>query len=314
MSQKLSIGIDVGGTNTKIAVVTADGNIIQKISVPTLTGKKADVLIDCLIQNTKQLINVSGLSQHDIHSVGLGIPGTVNVEKGAVVYAPNIFLKNVEIINRLKKSLQKRIFISQDSRASAWAEYLIGVKKQYSNIVSITLGTGIGCGMIIDGKIFTGALNTAGEFGHQIIDVNGRNCHCGKRGCLETLIGGPAILKEALSVKKLKKKLNADGSGASVSRVYDLALKGDKDALLITKYVVRYLAQGLVNLINIISPQFISISGGISGAGDKLLLNPLKKQVKELAYGPVSNKIKIVKSTLGPDAPVIGAALMYQCI
>jgi len=312
MLEKLNIGVDVGGTNIKFGVVSASGKLLFKSSVCTDTAGSDKEMLSTIADNVKQVIKKAGLSLRDVNSVGIGFPGTVDSKKGMVVYAPNIYWKNVQVTSIIKQNIRKDIFIAQDSRAAAWGEFLVGSGVGYSDIVSITLGTGIGCGMIINGNIYNGGLNTAGELGHQVIRENDDPCTCGRKGCLETLVGAPAIIKSALKNKTLAKKLALKGQSVSVADIYGLAEKGDEEAIDVTGKVVAYLATGLVNMINIISPQVICISGGISNAKDRLLLAPLRKTIQQNAYKPVAKKIKIVKSVLGSDAPLVGAALLYK--
>jgi glucokinase len=312
MLEKLNIGVDVGGTNIKFGVVSASGTLLFKSSVCTHPAGGGKEILTTITDNVKQIIKNAGLSLSDVNSVGIGFPGTVDSKKGMVVYAPNIYWKNVAVTRSVKQNIRKDIFIAQDSRAAAWGEFLVGSGVGYSDIVSITLGTGIGCGMIINGTIYNGGLNTAGEFGHQLIRKNDNPCTCGRKGCLETLVGAPAIIKSALKSKTLAKKIGLKDGSASVLDIYGLAAEGDKEAIAVTGKVVEYLAAGLVNMINIVSPQVICISGGISNAKDKLLLTPLRRTIQQNVYKPVARKVKIVKSVLGSDAPLIGAALLYK--
>ncbi|HMR85347.1 MAG TPA: ROK family protein [Niabella sp.] len=312
MLGKLNIGVDVGGTNIKFGIVSASGKILLKSSVCTNPVGGGKEILTTITNNVKQIIKNAGLSLNDVNSVGIGFPGTVDHKKGMVVYAPNIYWKDVAVTRSVKQNIRKDIFIAQDSRAAAWGEFLVGSGVGYSDIVSITLGTGIGCGMIINGNIYNGGLNTAGEFGHQVIRENDNPCTCGRKGCLETLIGAPAIIKSALKSKTLAKKIGLKDRPVSVSDIYGLAAEGDKEAIEVTGKVVEYLAAGLVNMINIVSPQVICISGGISNAKDKLLLTPLRKAIQHNVYKPVARKVKIVKSVLGSDAPLVGAALLYK--
>ena len=240
-----------------------------------------------------------------VRSIGIGFPGTVESSKGMVVFAPNIFFENVDVRTKIAQSFNCPVYLGQDSRAAAWAEYCVGAGANYNNIAAITIGTGIGCGLVIDGKIFHGGYNTAGEFGHQLIDPDGYPCNCGRKGCLETFSGGLAILREG---KKLDESLNIQ----TVKDVYDLAEQGHKGALAITGRVVINLGIGLVNLINLMSLEMITLSGGISNAPDNLLFDPLRKFVKEHAYSAVAKKVKIVHSPLGDNAGLIGAALLDE--
>ena len=302
---KINIGVDVGGTTIHIGVVTEDGQIIEKITAKTITGQGSEIIIDSIIDGINVLLRKMNLETDSIRSIGIGFPGTVESSKGIVVFAPNIFFENVDVRTKITQSFNCPVYLGQDSRAAAWAEYCVGAAVNCNNIAAITIGTGIGCGLVIDGKIFHGGYNTAGEFGHQLIDPDGYPCNCGRKGCLETVSGGLAILREG---KKLHESLNVQ----TVKDVYDLAGQGHKGALNITDRVVINLGIGMVNLINLMSLEMITLSGGISNAPDNLLFDPLRKFVEEHAYSAVAKKVKIVHSPLGDNAGLIGAALLDE--
>ena len=302
---KISIGVDVGGTTIHTGVVADDGQILEKVTAKTIVGQGSEIIIDTIIDTISILLQKVNLSSDTIKSIGIGFPGTVESSKGTVVFAPNIFFENVDVRTKIARFFNCPVYLGQDSRAAAWAEYCVGAGSDYNNIAAITIGTGIGCGLVIDGKIFHGGYNTAGEFGHQLIDPNGHPCNCGRRGCLETFSGGLAILREG---KKLETSLNVQ----SVKDVYDLAEQKHLGALDIADMVVRNLGIGLVNLINLMSLEMITLSGGISNAPDSLLFDPLRKFVEENAYSAVAKKVKIVHSPLGDNAGLIGAALLDE--
>ena len=301
----INIGVDVGGTTINVGVVSNYGHIIEKVTVQTKEGYSSEVIIDLIIENINILLRRLNLTPENISSIGLGFPGTVESSKGIVVFAPNLFLENVDVRSKIADTFNCPIFLGQDSRAAAWGECCVGAGLNYNNIATIIIGTGIGCGLIIDGKIFHGAYNTAGEFGHQLINPNGYKCNCGRKGCLETFCGGLSILRAG---KKTFKNLNIQ----TVKDVYDLAESGNEEALKITNEVVHYLGIGIVNLINLISLELISISGEISNAPDRLLIDPLRKFVEEHSYSTVAKKVMIVHSPLGDNAALIGAALLDE--
>ena len=303
--KKINVGVDVGGTTIHTGVVTDDGQIIKKITAKTIVDQGSEIIIDTIIDNINALLGEMSLAADTIGSIGIGFPGTVESSKGIVVFAPNIFFENVDVRSKIAKSFNCPVYLGQDSRAAAWAEYCVGAGVNCNNLAAITIGTGIGCGLIIEGKIFHGGYNTAGEFGHQLISPNGYPCNCGRNGCLETFSGGLAILREG---KKLDKGLQVQ----NVKDVYDLALQGHLGALDITDMVVVNLGIGMVNLINLMSLEMITISGGISNAPDSLLFDPLRKFVEEHAYSAVAKRVKIEHSPLGDNAGLIGAALLDE--
>jgi glucokinase len=311
--KKISMGVDVGGTNIKFGITDEDGNVLSRYRIRTETGEGSDGIIDSITENMGVALSQAGLKLSDIGSLGLGVPGTTDSKNGVVVFAPNLFWKNVEIVRRIRQVYDIPVYVAQDTRASAWAEYLVGAAKGLTSVASITLGTGIGCGIVIDGRIYHGGLNTAGEFGHQIVEVNGNPCNCGRFGCLEAHAAGLAIVRAAKKgIGNISDLLKKKAEDISVDDVYRLAQQGNARALEITKDVVKYVGIGLVNLININSHQLVSISGGISNAPDELLFRPLVEFVRARVYETISTTVIICKSPLGDDAPMIGAALLYR--
>lgn len=310
IKKKISIGVDIGGTTISTGILNDVGNIIYKNSFKTEPDGGSAKIIGTVISNIRSSLDAINVSVTDIKSIGIGVPGTADTKKGVVVFAPNLFWTNVSLSGIIKDAFKVPVFISQDSRAAAWAEFIVGSGKGYKNIASVTLGTGIGCGMILDGKLFHGGLNTAGELGHTIVELNGNKCNCGKIGCLEAHSAGLAIVREGKKIPRIEKLINKNPGELSVKDVYSLAESGNPDARYITDSVVSYLGIAFVNLINVNSLEVISISGGISNAPDNLLIDPLRKFIKERAYSAAADKVKLVKSSLGDNAPMIGAALL----
>lgn len=309
MTQRaLNIGVDIGGTNIKLGVIDADGRILHRTKTPTAPERGSDAIVASILSAIDALLRNASLRPEDCASIGVGVPGTADASTGTVVYAPNLFWRNVPIVPAMQARLPLPICIAQDTRAAAWAEFLVGTARGRRGIAAVTLGTGIGCGMVLDGRIFHGALNTAGEFGHQIVAIDGEACNCGRTGCLEAHAGGLAIVREAK--KRIPELL--DKSDIGVDDVYHLAQQGNPQARQIAEEVVRFIGIGLVNLINLNSLEMICLSGGISNAPRGLLLDPLIAFVRARCYQAVSEKVQIVRSSLGEDAPLIGASLLHR--
>lgn len=309
----LSVGVDIGGTNIKFGIVDEAGRIVCQKKTATDPHRGSSAMISSIVQEIGEMLRERQIARHDLISIGLGVPGTADSAKGVVVYAPNLFWRNVEIASAIHAVFGLPVFIAQDTRAAAWAEYIVGAGQGMRGIAAVTLGTGIGCGMVIDGRIFNGALNTAGEFGHQIVELDGEPCNCGRRGCLEAHAGGLAIVREARKrIAGIGELLHKDLSSITVSDVYHLAQQGNPQAQELTACVVRYIGIGLVNLVNLNSLELICISGGISNAPAELLLDPLIAFVRNRAYEAVSEKVRICRSALGENAPLIGAALLHR--
>lgn len=311
--QRFSVGVDIGGTNIKFGIVDEDGRILHQKKTETNPQRGSDAIVASITEGIEGLLRTASLKPSDVASIGLGVPGTADQATGMVVYAPNLFWRNVAVVAAIEPVFQVPVFIAQDTRAAAWAEYRVGSAKGSRGVAAVTLGTGVGCGMVLDGRVFHGALNTAGEFGHQIVEIDGEACNCGRRGCLEAHAGGLAIVREAKKrIADLDALLGKDSSGVTVSDVFWLAQQGNAAARALTDSVVRYIGIGLVNLINLTGVEAICISGGISNAPTELLIDPLTAFVKSRAYESAAEKVKLCRSSLGEDAPLIGAALLYR--
>ena len=309
----LSIGVDLGGTNIKFGLIDATGEVVLRAKEKTGASRGDAAVVESIINGIDALLMKSRVRVEDLTSIGLGVPGTVNPGTGVVVFAPNLNWRDFELVKYLQQAFDVPFCISQDTRAAAWSEFLVGAGKGSSGVASLTLGTGIGCGMILNGSIFHGALSTAGEFGHMIVELNGRPCNCGRTGCLEAYAGGLAIVRDAKkSIDDISLLVQKDTSDIGAEDVFRLAFKGNVQAREITDRAVKCLGVGLVNLINLNSVEVVSLSGGISNAPDDLLLIPLMKCVQMHAYEVAANSVRVCKSALGEDAPMIGAGLLYR--
>jgi glucokinase len=311
--KRFNIGVDLGGTNVKFGISDEYGNIISRRKIRTAVEAGPDGIIKTIAENLPPLVAGAGARMSEINSLGIGIPGTTDSRNGTVVFAPNLHWENVQIVEAIRRACDVPVYIAQDTRAAAWGEYLAGAGKGLSSVATITLGTGTGCGMVIEGKIYNGAFNTAGEFGHQIVEVAGNKCNCGRMGCLEAYAGGLAIVREAKAkIADLSSLLRKSQENVSAKDIFDLAKQGNSEARRISDNVVKYVGIGLVSLVNLIGPELVSISGGISDAPPELLLNPLVEFVQRNAYSGISNKVRICKSPLSDDAPLIGASLLHR--
>jgi len=305
-----NIGVDIGGTNIKLGIVDSTGRILHQRRIPTSPDRGSEAILAAIVDEIAALLASANLRRGDLTSIGVGVPGTADIATGTVVFAPNIFWKDVPVAPALQSALALPVYVTQDTRAAAWAEVRVGTAQGLDSIAAVTLGTGIGCGLILDGRIFHGALNTAGEFGHQIVNLDGEPCNCGRHGCLEAHAGGLAIVREA---RRRIPELAAQPTVA-VDDVYRLAQQGHPEARRIADEVVRAIGVGLVNLVNLTSLQMVCLSGGISNAPRDLLLDPLIHFVRTRAYQGVSAKVQIVRSVLGEDASLIGASLLQGAV
>jgi glucokinase len=311
MEKDISVGIDIGGTKVHIGLVTGSGKVIVDERLPVQNDLRAEVLIETICRHLDGLVETNQSKKSDILSFGVGVPGTADIKTGNVEYCPNLGWEDISAGAIFEKYLGRDVIVSQDSRCAAWAEYLLGAGRKYRSMICITLGTGIGSGIIVDGRIFHGAMNTAGEIGHCVFEKDGRPCNCGRRGCLERYCSGTGIIKRALEA--FPEKLASLPHKSET--VFQLAYAGDRDALTLIRGVVEDLAIGIANAVSILSPEAVIISGGLCDH-DELIVKPLEQLVNQYGYHSWSRKklLKIEKAQAGSDAPMIGAALLYKAI
>jgi len=295
-----AIGIDFGATFIKIGLINDKGKVYFRRKINTPVSADKSFLIAVIVDNVKDIIKKSGKS---VSGVGIGVPGPVDSEKGIVHYFTNIKgWKEVPLKAILEKKLGLRVMLDNDVNAMTLGELVFGAGKSSGNIVCLTLGTGVGGGIIIDGKLYRGGLMTAGEIGHMPINEAGPVCNCGGIACLERYIGNRYILERA-------KKIFSNS--ITLERVSELAGMGNKKALAVWEYVAKKLSVALVQVINLLNPDKIVIGGGVSKAGS-FILAPLKKEVKKRAMKNQSAHVKIVLASLGSDAGIIGASLLLR--
>ncbi len=298
----LVLGIDIGGTDVKYAAVDKNGNVsnFSKFGFK----KDADKLISLIYEKTKRF---------NFSKIGVAIAGDVDSTKGIVRFSPNLNWKNLNIKKKLSDVFGKPSNIENDANAAAYGSYVLDFKKKYGNIVCITIGTGVGGGLIIDGKLYRGSTGSAGELGHQTYMPQGRNCPCGNLGCFERYLGAPGIIKTAEEkIKKIKTKTNmlsTDKNFNTPEMITMAAKNGDKLAIEIWDDVGKILGTLLSNAINSLNPDAIVLAGGISKAGD-FLLKPAVKEMKERAFKYPSSRTKIIISGHQEHLGVAGAAML----
>ena len=314
-----TIGVDLGGTNIAIGLCDEQLNIIDKGSVPTLANREPNLIIKDMAALAEDIIKRNRLSLSDIFSVGIAAPGSVNAKTGIIEYANNLPFLNFPLVNIFKKYLPiEKVLIANDANAAALGEALAGAAKGTRNSVMITLGTGVGGGVIIDGKIFDGGVNCAGaELGHTVISAGGRLCSCGRRGCWEaysSATGLSNMTKEKMNELKIKGVPSllfdeAESAGKVNARTAFNAMKrGDRFAKEVVDEYIFYLAEGITNIVNIFQPEILCIGGGVCNEKE-YLTKPLIEIVKRDQYTrTIPNQTKIVTAVLGNDAGIIGAA------
>ena len=303
-----SLGIDLGASKAIIGLLDSSGAILSRTKLD-IRGARADkaALLDLVCVKAVEVLSAAGVTLKDVGFIGMGVPGTVDPVTHRV-FAPNLHWQDAEVDDVLLRCFGQRVHLVQDSRAAALAEYLQGAAQGEEIAACLTLGSGIGSGIIIGGRIHQGAFNAAGETGHIIVEENGEPCACGRAGCLEAYSSGLAIVREARKVAAWSDRL--DIQKAEV--VFERAAAGDTDALRIIDSVVRHLGIGIVNLVNILGPSIVVLSGGMCSQ-EELLLTPVRKYVLRRAYLTIlgGGALRVEKALLGEDAPMIGAALLY---
>lgn len=310
------IGVDLGGTNIAAAIVTEEGKIIRRSSVPTLRGREYPEILKDMADLCLRLMEEEGLEEKDIHSIGIGSPGSVDPENGILVYANNLKFDNVPMRAEMQKYISVPVYIENDANSAALGESISGAAKKYGDSVTVTLGTGVGGGVIVNGKILTGSFHAGAELGHHVIDMNGDKCSCGRHGCWEVYASATALIRDASTAATqnpdslLFTMVEGNVERMNAKIPFDAAQQGDSVASQVLEQYIRYLAVGIVNIINIFEPEAIVIGGGVSAQKENLI-TPLEEEVKRHIYGGVL-KTKLLTSNLGNDAGIIGAAMLSK--
>ncbi len=317
---KIAIGIDIGGTNTKFVLASEDGKVHSsyKTPTPTITGKSTKKIEDLLVANLKEFLNtktsksvISGLpGDSDIAGIGIGVAGLLDRKAGKVIQSPNISsINNVPLKEIFEREFSLPVVVENDANIYAYGEKWVGAGKDYNNFVVLTLGTGLGGGLIYKGELYEGPV----EIGHMTIVPSGRYCTCGSTGCLESYASGRAIVDRAISsLEKGTESLLSKCCQGNIYKItpeiiYQSALDGDNLSREVLREAGLFLGIGIANLINILDLEAVIIGGGLIGAWD-MLLEELTKEVSKRAFKPLSAKVKIIKSALTKDAGSIGAA------
>ncbi len=311
------VGVDLGGTNIAVGVVDDNFNIIGRGKMKTNAPRDAKLIFDDIATAVKMAVEDANLRLFDIESIGIGTPGSVNKELGMIDYANNLAFDHVPAKALLSASLGiDKIYIDNDANCAALGEALAGAGKDKNSFVAITLGTGVGSGIVIDGKLVNGCNYAAGEMGHMVIAMDGEQCNCGRRGCWERYASATALIAQTKdAMKKDVDSIMWDLVDNNIARVsgrtaFDAMRKGDATGKMVVDNYIRYIAIGLVNVINALQPDVICIGGGISHEKDNLLI-PLRKHVSRGRYSIYSdNQTELCCAVLGNDAGIIGAALL----
>ena len=309
------IGIDLGGTNIAVGIVDSENRIVKKGSTPTKAGRNPDEIVKDMAELCEKLLSEEGIMLCQVEFVGIASPGSVNPETGVVGHAANLNMVDYPIAKKLSECLAvKKICLENDANAAAMGEAIAGSGKGVKTFIMVTLGTGVGGGIIIDGKVYSGFNYAGGELGHMVIEHNGRACTCGRKGCWETYSSATGLItmtKEYMMTNKkslMWKLVDNDIDKVSGKTAFKAAAMGDMMARAVCAEYTDYLACGLANIINMFQPEIISIGGGVSNEGENLMA-PLRELVESMQFRNACNKNTELRiATLKNDAGIIGAA------
>lgn len=308
----LYLGIDLGGTNIAVGLVDENGKILHQDSTPTLATRPAEEIVKDMCDTCKKVVADAGYTLDDVEAIGVGCPGTVDNTSGIIAYSNNLPMVQFPMREIIQKHIDKPVNLENDANAAAFGEYIINGNGA-SNFIFITLGTGIGGGVIIDGKIYRGFNCAGAELGHTTIIMDGEQCSCGKKGCWEAYASVTALIRQTKKAieenpTSLMAELAKKEGKVSGRTSFDAAKQGDAAAKKVVENYIKYVAEGLNNMLNIFQPEIISVGGGISKEGD-YLLGPVKELVYKDDYNKYMPKTKIEVATLFNDAGIIGAAM-----
>jgi glucokinase len=304
MDRTYAIGIDLGGTNMRAGLVSRDGAIIRKVKGPT-----SETALESILTAAEDLFS------EEVGGIGLGVAGLISREVGKVLVSPNLHvIENIELVKTIREKFRVPVFIENDANVATLGELLSGAGRGLSSFVLLTLGTGIGGGIVHGGKL----LNVAAEIGHMSINADGEKCACGNYGCLESYASVRAILSKAISVLEtgreslLRERHSGNFYKLSTGDIYRVALEGDGLARELLKNAGRHLGIGIANMINLMSPEAVILGGGLTGAWD-IYVNEAIKEAARRAFKELYERVRIIPSLLGDDAGIVGAAgLVFQ--
>jgi glucokinase len=312
-----TIGVDLGGTNIKVGVVDEHGNIVGRADRKTNLPRPAESIVESIAETVKDACVNAGITIEQAENIGIGTPGAADRKTGVVLYSNNLGFNNTPLGPMLKEVLKHEVYVENDANAAAYGEFIAGAGKGYSDILVITLGTGVGSGIIIDGKIFTGSNCCGAEIGHMVIEYNGAACSCGRKGCFEAYSSATALIRMTKDAMNRNPESEMWKIAKSIELVngktaFDGMRAGDQTAKEVVQEYIERLGCGLVNVVNIFQPELLLLGGGICREGTTLT-DPLKAIIERDCYCVNPEKAtKLDTAKLGNDAGIIGAANLYR--
>ena len=310
------VGVDLGGTNIAVGVVDEKYNIVGKGKVKTNAPRPAEEIFADIKKAIDLAVEDAGITMDEVESVGVGTPGSVNQDTGMIEFSNNLAFNNVPAKKMLEELTGKPCYFENDANAAALGEAYAGAGHGAKNFVAVTLGTGVGSGIIVDGKVVSGINFAGGEMGHTVIVVDGKQCNCGRKGCWEQYASATALIsqtKEKMTEcpdSKMWELCGGDINKVSGRTAFNAMYEGDKAGKEIVDKYITYVSVGITNIVNTFQPEIVCVGGGISNEGDNLL-DPIRKFVTGERYSKYAKKqTEICKAVLGNDAGIIGAALL----
>ena len=309
------VGIDLGGTNIKAGVVDEKGELLNKLSIKTHAERSMEEIIYDMGKLAVDVIKDCGKEISDIEAIGIGSPGTPDNEEGLLVYSANLPFNMAPMRKLIRDVIDLPVYIDNDANCAAMAEAVAGAAKGTKDSVTITLGTGVGAGVIINGRIYSGFNQAGSEFGHTVLVSGGIQCKCGRRGCFEQYASASALARMAQEAAdsnpdSILKDLIAKEGGSNAKIAFDAMKAGDKVAAELVDRYTDYLADGLANVINTFMPEVLVVGGGVCNEGDPLLIPMREKTMSRPYFGPGVKKTEIRLAEMGNDAGIVGAAMM----
>ena len=314
--QKLILAVDLGGTKIAAALATTQGEILSRKRNPTIAQAGPDAVINSICATINEVLEAGELQPSQLSGIGIAAAGIIDSAEGKVIFSPNLpGWHEVPLSDAIERRFSVPVYLGNDGNLAALGEWRFGVERKVANLIYIAVSTGIGGGIIADGKLYTGACGAAGEIGHMTIDVNGPACRCGNNGCWETLASGTALAREAVKqVAEGTRTSIIELVGGDVSKIDALivgmaARQGDELAERLVSRLSYYFGVGLANLVNIFNPELILIGGGVAKLGN-LLLEPAIKVVRERAFSTAAMAVEIKPAILGDDSSILGAVAL----
>jgi glucokinase len=316
------VGVDLGGTSINVGVVPSEGGTVLGMrSLPTDPERGAKAVVDRITgmirDAMKDARREASLPEDAFRGIGIGSPGPLDRSTGTILNTPNLGWRNFPLRDLVSNEIGLEAALDNDANAAALGEYWLGAGRDVRHLVAVTLGTGIGGGIVVDGEVYHGASDVAGEIGHMTIDSTGRRCNCGNYGCLEAYASGPAIAARAVeglesdAASVLPEMVDDDLSRITAETVYEAIVAGDLYAKEVMRETAKLLGSGIANLINVLNPELVVISGGVTRAGEHLF-EPLRAEVRKRAFREAADACRIVSSELGDMAGVVGAAATFK--